>query len=55
MTNVALCTGIRVEELLTLKWTAIDFKRLCIKIKEAVVHGMIGPLKTEYSNRRTAS
>ena len=50
MSIVALCTGMRVEELLALQWPAIDFNRLCMKIKEAVVHGRIGPLKTEYSD-----
>jgi integrase len=49
MTLVALCSGTRVEELLALMWTAIDFDRLCMKVKEAVVHGRIGPVKSEYS------
>jgi integrase len=50
MSIVAQCTGIRVEELLALQWTAIDFNRLCMKIKEGVVHGRIGPVKSEYSD-----
>jgi integrase len=50
MTFVALCTGMRVEELLALQWPSIDFERLCMMIKEAVVHGRIGPVKTEYSD-----
>ena len=50
MIIVAQCTGMRVEELLALQWAAIDFNRLCMKVKEAVVHGRIGPLKTEYSD-----
>jgi integrase len=50
MIIVAQCTGMRVEELLALQWAAIDFNRLCMKVKEAVVHGRIGPVKTEYSD-----
>lgn len=50
MTFVALCTGMRVEKLLALQWAAIHFERLCMKIEEAVVHGRIGPVKTEYSD-----
>jgi integrase len=49
MSMVALCTGIRVEELLALQWPVIDFSRLCMKIEEGVVHGRIGPVKSEYS------
>lgn len=33
-----------------LPWAAVNFERLCMKVKEAVVHGRIGPAKTEYSN-----
>jgi integrase len=49
MSMVALCTGIRVEELLALQWSVIDFNRLCLKIEEGVVNGRIGPVKSEYS------
>lgn len=45
----ALCTGLRIEEILALDWAKIDFERLCMKIEEAVVHGRIGPVKTDYS------
>lgn len=43
------CTGLRVDELLALRWHAIDFERLCMKVEEGVVNGRIGPVKTEYS------
>ena len=46
----ALCTGMRAEEILALDWNKIDFERLCMKVEEAVVHGRIGPVKTEYSD-----
>jgi integrase len=49
MALVALCTGLRIEEVLALAWTVIDFDRLCLKVQESVVHGRIGPVKTEYS------
>ncbi len=49
MTLTALCLGLRIEEILALDWKKIDFPRLCMKIDEAVVHGRIGPVKTEYS------
>lgn len=49
MSLFAQCTGLRVSELLALSWTAINFKRLCMKIEEGVVHGRIGSVKTEYS------
>lgn len=46
---VEQCTGLRVSELLALKWTAVSFERLSMKVEEGVVHGRIGPVKTEYS------
>ena len=49
MVLVAECTGLRVNELLALKWSAIDFERLSMKVQEGVVNGRIGPVKTEYS------
>jgi len=49
MTLAAQCTGLRIEEILVLNWAKVDFERLCMKIEEAVVHGRIGPVKSEYS------
>lgn len=49
MVLVVQCTGLRVDELLALVWSAIDFERLCMKVEEGVVNGRIGPVKTEYS------
>lgn len=46
----ALCTGLRIEEVLAQTWDRIDFARLCMKVEEAVVHGRIGPVKSEYSD-----
>jgi integrase len=50
MSLVEQCAGLGVSELLALRWTAVDFDRLCMKIEEGVVHGRIGQVKTEYSN-----
>jgi hypothetical protein len=42
---VEQCKGLRVDELLTLVWPAIDFERLCMKVKEGVVNGVARPWK----------
>jgi integrase len=49
MIVLAQCTGLRVSEVLALKWSAIEFEHLLLVVKEAVVHGRIGFPKTEYS------
>jgi integrase len=49
MILVDQCTGLRAGELLALRWEAVNFERLCMKVKEGVVNGRIGPVKTEYS------
>lgn len=49
MVLVAQCTGLRVDELLALIWSAIDFEQLFMKVEQGVVNGRIGPVKTEYS------
>lgn len=50
MSLTALCTGLRVEEILALDWAKIDFEHLSMKIDQAAVHGRLGPVKTEYSD-----
>jgi integrase len=49
MLLVDQCTGLRAGELLALRWDAVDFERLCMKVEEGVFNGRIGPVKTEYS------
>lgn len=49
MSTSALCTGMRIEEILALDWLKINFERLSMKVEEATVHGRLGPVKTEYS------
>jgi integrase len=49
MLLVDQCTGLRAGELLALRWDAVDFERLCMKVEEGVFNGRIGQVKTEYS------
>jgi integrase len=49
MVVVALCTGLRAEEVLALEWQDIDFENLSMKVVRAVVHGRVKMVKTEYS------
>jgi integrase len=50
MVMVAQCLGLRVSEILVLKWSDIDFDHLAIRVTRAVVHGRINRAKTEYSD-----
>lgn len=49
MVIVAMCTGLRVSELLALRWEHIDFNTGVMAIQQGVVNGRIGKLKTEAS------
>ena len=42
-------TGLRVSELLALKWEDIDFENLEIKVTESIWHQVLGVCKTEAS------
>jgi integrase len=44
---VAICTGLRVSEILALRWSRIHFDRLTMIIKVKAVNGRIGRVKTE--------
>ena len=44
-------TGLRVGELLGLKWADIDFKKLEVNVTRSVVKQKIGPCKTEASQK----
>jgi integrase len=50
MVIVAMCTGMRVSEVLALCWKHIDFKVGAMLIQQGVVNGRIGKVKTEASN-----
>jgi integrase len=49
MTVVAQCLGLRVSEIMALKWCDFDFENLNLLVQRSIVHGRVGPVKTEYS------
>ena len=49
MVIVAICTGLRVSEVLALRWEHIDFSTGVILVQQGVVSGRIGKVKTEAS------
>ena len=49
MVIVAMCTGLRVSEILALRWEHIDFKTGVMMVQQGVVNGRIGRVKTEAS------
>jgi len=49
MVIVAQCTGLRVSEILALRWSRIDFESLTMVVKQAVVNGRVKGLKTDCS------
>ena len=51
MVFLAAATGLRVSELLALKWGDINFDSLEIFLNRGVVHQVIGDLKTEASRK----
>src|SRR4051794_11368881 len=42
MVLVAICTGLRVSEILALRWSRIDFERLTMMVMVKAVNGRIG-------------
>jgi integrase len=49
MAIVAMCTGLRVSEVLALRWEHIDFDEGAMMVQQGVVNGRIGKVKTEAS------
>lgn len=49
MVIVAICTGLRISEILALRWSRINFDRFTLLVKVKVVNGRVGRVKTEYS------
>jgi len=49
MVQVAMCLGLRVSEVLALKWSDFDFQNLTLEVVRGMVHGRISDVKTEYS------
>ncbi|HEY1463354.1 MAG TPA: tyrosine-type recombinase/integrase [Terriglobales bacterium] len=54
MTFLAVVTGLRVSELLALKWSDIDFAAEEIRLNRGIVSQHVGPLKTETSRKPIA-
>ena len=46
---IALCFGLRISEILGLRWTDFDFKRSAVLIQRSAVGKRLNKLKTEYS------
>ena len=51
MCIVAMCLGLRVSEILGLRWNAIDWEGLRLVIRQAYVYGTQGDVKTQASHR----
>jgi integrase len=49
MVLVAQCLGLRVSEIVGLKWEDFDFAAGTLLIQRSVVHGRVDSVKTEYS------
>jgi integrase len=49
MAVVAMCTDLRVSEILALRWEHIDFEAGVMLVQQGVVNGRIGRVKTEAS------
>jgi len=45
------CTGLRVGELLALKWSDVDFENLQLHVTRSIVHQVVGNYKTEASQK----
>lgn len=54
MAFLAAFTGLRISELLGLKWGDIDFERSEIDVRRAVVYGIVGDCKSKVSKRPVA-
>jgi integrase len=49
MVQVAMCLGLRVNEVLALKWADFNFDSLSLQVSRGIVHGRVSRVKTEYS------
>lgn len=49
MVLVGMCTGLRVSEILALRWEDVDFEHLALRVTRAVVRGIVDSVKTECS------
>ena len=51
MCVIAMCMGLRVSEILGLKWCDVDWDRMQLEIRQAYVYGKPGDVKTPGSQR----
>ena len=49
MVVMALSTGLRSSELFALKWADVDWNQLTLLVRRAIVDGVVGDVKTKYS------
>ena len=49
MVLVAQCLGLRVSEIVGLKWEDYDFEAGTVLVQRSVVHGRVDSVKAEYS------
>jgi integrase len=48
---LAVSTGLRQSELFALKWGDIDYNQLTMNVVRSIVYGVVGPCKTESSQK----
>jgi integrase len=49
MVILAQCTGLRCSELLALRWCDFDWEGLVLRVRRAIVDGVVNDVKTKYS------
>jgi integrase len=49
MVLTAQCLGLRVSEVMALKWSDFDFTNLVLRVERGIVQGRVDEVKTEYS------
>jgi len=51
MCVIAMCMGLRISEILGLKWRAVDWHRTQLEIRQSYVYGKPGDVKTLASQK----
>jgi len=50
MVLTAQCLGLRISEVMALRWTDFEFELRTVHVQRSIVHGRVDEVKTEYSN-----